>query len=121
MAKLFKRFLLAASILVVAFIAYYGYSFIQFGLGIQDKPEAETPEIQTPLDKDTDNRKPSESEEPTLPEWEGSERVNILLLGGDARDVSAGRTDTILVLSIDPVSKQTSLFYFRRAYSYTIL
>jgi len=47
------------------------------------------------------------------PEWEGTERVNILLLGGDARGVDEGqvaRSDSILVASIDPVSKKAHLF-----------
>lgn len=48
-----------------------------------------------------------------VPEWEGSERVNILLLGGDARDVAEGeiaRSDSILVASFDPVTKKAHLF-----------
>ena len=48
-----------------------------------------------------------------VPEWEGKERVNILLLGGDARDAEEGemaRSDSMIVLSIDPVTKQANLF-----------
>ncbi|CAM4417577.1 LCP family protein [Paenibacillus alkaliterrae] len=48
-----------------------------------------------------------------VPEWEGKERVNILLLGGDARGVDEGqaaRSDSILVASFDPVTKKAHLF-----------
>jgi LCP family protein required for cell wall assembly len=48
-----------------------------------------------------------------IPEWEGKERVNILLLGGDARGVDEGqaaRSDSILVASFDPVTKKAHLF-----------
>ncbi|MBH5318963.1 LCP family protein [Paenibacillus sp. GSMTC-2017] len=48
-----------------------------------------------------------------VPKWEGTERVNIMLLGGDARDAKDGdiaRSDSILVASIDPVTKKGHLF-----------
>lgn len=48
-----------------------------------------------------------------IPEWEGTERVNILLLGGDARGLDEGQTarsDSILVASFDPVTKKAHLF-----------
>jgi LCP family protein required for cell wall assembly len=41
-----------------------------------------------------------------LPRWEGTERVNVLLMGIDQRENEQGpwRTDTMLVLTIDPVT-----------------
>ncbi len=41
-----------------------------------------------------------------LPRWEGTERVNILVMGIDQRENEQGpwRTDTMLVLTLDPVS-----------------
>lgn len=41
-----------------------------------------------------------------LPRWEGTERVNILMMGIDQREHEQGpwRTDTMLVLTIDPVT-----------------
>jgi len=66
---------------------------------------------------DTGNSKtPTEGAEASpvpIPEWEGTERVNILLLGGDARGVDEGqvaRSDSILVASFDPVTKKAHLF-----------
>lgn len=47
-----------------------------------------------------------------VPKWEGKERVNILLLGGDARDAEENemaRSDSMIVVSIDPVTKQANL------------
>ena len=60
-----------------------------------------------------------------LPEWEGTERVNILLMGVDQRDDerAAGvppRSDTMLVLSIDPVAKRAGLVSFPRDLLVTI-
>lgn len=54
-------------------------------------------------------------EEP--PKWEGTERVNILLMGVDARGLQKGeipRSDTMLVASIDPVTKKGYLFSIMR-------
>ncbi|MDQ6422583.1 LCP family protein [Paenibacillus sp. LHD-117] len=48
-----------------------------------------------------------------VPKWEGKERVNILLLGGDAREADENgiaRSDSILVASFDPVTKKAHLF-----------
>ncbi|MHA6482676.1 LCP family protein [Paenibacillus sp. strain BS8-2] len=48
-----------------------------------------------------------------VPKWEGKERVNILLLGGDARDADengVARSDSILVASFDPITKKAHLF-----------
>lgn len=47
------------------------------------------------------------------PAWSGAERVTILVMGLDYRDWSAGegpsRTDTMMLLSIDPVSKTAGM------------
>lgn len=48
-----------------------------------------------------------------VPEWEGKERVNILILGGDAReaqDKDLARSDSMMVASIDPITKEAHLF-----------
>ncbi|WNS41645.1 LCP family protein [Paenibacillus sp. MMS20-IR301] len=51
------------------------------------------------------------------PEWEGTEPVNILLMGVDARGVKKGevpRSDTMLVASLDPVKKKFYVFSILR-------
>jgi LCP family protein required for cell wall assembly len=46
-----------------------------------------------------------------LPEWTGIERVNILLLGIDEREVEEGpwRTDTLILLSLDPATQTAGM------------
>jgi len=47
------------------------------------------------------------------PEWEGSERVNVLLMGGDDRGLrenEVARSDSMLVASFDPATKKIHLF-----------
>lgn len=49
-----------------------------------------------------------EKPEEKPPEWEGTERVNVLLMGGDDRGLREGevpRSDSMLVASIDPQKK----------------
>ncbi|OWA35119.1 transcriptional regulator [Saccharibacillus sp. O16] len=51
------------------------------------------------------------------PKWEGSEPVNILLMGVDARGVKEGeipRSDSMIVASIDPTKKTINLFSIMR-------
>jgi len=52
-----------------------------------------------------------------LPAWSGTERVNILLLGIDKRPdepVEGTRTDTIIVVSLDPVQHSAVMLSFPR-------
>lgn len=53
----------------------------------------------------------------TLPTWTGNERLSILLLGIDERvqwDDEAWRTDTMIVLTLDPVTLQTGMLSIPR-------
>lgn len=51
-----------------------------------------------------------------LPDWQGRERVNILLLGIDYRSGDEGlpRTDTMIVVTVDPVSKSAAMLSLPR-------
>jgi len=51
-----------------------------------------------------------------LPVWEGTERINILVLGIDERENEEGpwRTDTMLVLTIDPLTKSGGMLSIPR-------
>jgi LCP family protein required for cell wall assembly len=51
-----------------------------------------------------------------LPEWSGRERVNFLLLGTDHRDgeTDVPRSDTIIVLTLDPESKTAGILSLPR-------
>jgi LCP family protein required for cell wall assembly len=47
-----------------------------------------------------------------LPDWQGTERINILLLGIDKRDdekIDGTRSDTMILASIDPVTKSAAM------------
>lgn len=51
------------------------------------------------------------------PKWEGSERVNILLLGGDSREMmpdEVPRSDSLLLASFDPATNKAHLFSILR-------
>ena len=53
---------------------------------------------------------------PAPPAWSGSERLNVLVLGIDTRegDASTRNTDTMLVVSIDPVNKTAAMLSIPR-------
>jgi LCP family protein required for cell wall assembly len=52
---------------------------------------------------------------PSLPPWDGKGRLNILAVGVDA---SADNTDTMIVVSIDPQTKQVAMFQVPRDTAY---
>ncbi|BBH22676.1 hypothetical protein Back11_40210 [Paenibacillus baekrokdamisoli] len=55
--------------------------------------------------------KDNPTEKPAV--WEGTERVNILIMGGDNRGLKkseTARSDSMLVASVDPVTKKAHLF-----------
>ena len=51
----------------------------------------------------------------SIPPWDGKTRLNILLIGADQRpNEGTFNTDTLIVVSIDPVSKQVAMFSLPR-------
>jgi LCP family protein required for cell wall assembly len=51
----------------------------------------------------------------TIPPWDGKEQLNILLIGTDQRpNEGTYNTDTLIVVSIDPTSKQVAMFSLPR-------
>jgi len=55
-------------------------------------------------------------QEPSPPEWTGTDRLNVLLLGIDSRDdpSTTKNTDTMIVLSLDPVNKTAAMLSIPR-------
>lgn len=94
-------------VVVAAFAAYYFTAIYNQVDNFQKEGE------QSPFY----NVQPTETKVPEPPKWEGTERVNILLMGVDARGLKKGeipRSDTMLVASLDPVSKKAYLFSILR-------
>lgn len=95
-----KWIILSLTILFIVVIIIYIYSLLNFGMKIHKEPE------EVPLFTLDGKVEPFEFQ---IPEWEGKDRVNLLLLGLDGRDKDFGNTDTMMVVSIDPEMKQLHL------------
>ena len=122
---------LAAVCLVMAgahvVVAEYGGGAQAYISCIYD-PNCDTPGSQTPNPSQgpisTDSPTPTLSLPPVgtalpsvspVPTWNGTDRLNILLLGVDQRSGdSTFNTDTMIVVSIDPVTKNVALFSLPR-------
>ncbi|MGW8823015.1 LCP family protein [Paenibacillus lautus] len=103
--KWFKYAMLLLSVGILGIISYYTYAIIQFSNQISTASNPVKP---------TGSTGAAQEEVIEIPKWEGKERVNILLIGGDSRGDDAGRSDTMLVASIDPVTKSAHLFSILR-------
>jgi LCP family protein required for cell wall assembly len=61
---------------------------------------------------------PAQQLAPLLTEWDGTSRVNILIMGLDARDWEAGngppRTDSMMLFTYDPVTKTAGMLSIPR-------
>lgn len=100
--KTWKWILISFLVIIVAVVGYAIY----WSVGVYNALD----NFKDPVVEATPN---GTSETPIpVPEWEGTERVNILLLGGDARGLDEGekaRSDSIMVASFDPVTKKAHL------------
>ncbi len=92
---------LTLALAVTGVIVYYGYSIVHFANSISTASSASSTSS-----SDSNNKPSSDTPSVVIPKWDGQERVNILLLGGDSRGDDAGRSDSVMVASIDPVSKR---------------
>jgi len=81
------------------------------GLAIHEETTSDTGEIIPPVSGDVYNYQAPSA-------WDGSSRVNILIMGLDARDWETGqgapRTDTMMVLTYDPVTKTAGMLSIPR-------
>ncbi|WP_051331017.1 LCP family protein [Aneurinibacillus terranovensis] len=90
--KVFLTVLTVLILSVAGMAGYYAYSFYSFTSKVKQPATASS-----------------------LPEWTGKDRVNVMLLGVDKRDgEQSTRSDSILLASIDPVTKNTELFSILR-------
>ncbi|SFM12069.1 transcriptional attenuator, LytR family [Paenibacillus sp. 1_12] len=108
-----KWSLLAISLLLLCGVGYYTYAFLNFANHIQSKPGSGNKPLGTLSTQST-----SKNVETYLPpKWEGNQRVNVLLLGGDSRGMKQNevpRSDSLIVASIDPITKKAHLFSIMR-------
>jgi LCP family protein required for cell wall assembly len=107
MKKFMKILLISVPVLIIGFVSYYIIS-IYNSLDNFSKPPEESRFQQF-------EKVAQKEEEP--PKWTGRERVNILLLGGDERGLRPNeipRSDTMMLVSIDPTTKEVSLFSILR-------
>jgi len=51
---------------------------------------------------------------PEIPSWDGTERITILLLGVDRREDEPSRSDTMILVNIDPVAKEAGMLAIPR-------
>lgn len=103
--KAIKWTLISFLIIAIAMIGYYGYGILHFAN-----------KIKQPI-TGTGGGKTATSPEEQPPKWEGKQRVNILLLGGDSRGMKKTelpRSDSIMVASMDPITKKAYLFSILR-------
>jgi LCP family protein required for cell wall assembly len=81
------------------------------GLAVQEGTTSETGEVIPPVIDDIYNYQAPAA-------WDGASRVNILVMGLDARDWEAGqgapRSDTMMVLTFDPVTRTAGMLSIPR-------
>ncbi|TVX88376.1 LCP family protein [Paenibacillus agilis] len=102
-----KWILLGVLIVIFATASLYTWSLYRSLDGLNKPPDSSL------LPKPKDPAQPIY----TPPKWEGTERVNILLLGADSRGIETGevpRSDTMLIASVDPITKQATLMSLLR-------
>jgi polyisoprenyl-teichoic acid--peptidoglycan teichoic acid transferase len=85
---------------------------------------SESPGVSGPVSAPNGTPTPTVTEPPvqgsalpnvSIPPWDGKERLNILLIGTDQRPKEGTyNTDTLIVVSIDPVTKQVAMFSLPR-------
>ena len=125
---------MATSHLVVARYDKFGMDLVDRGCdGIfigadsaQDCPDQADPSVDPstkpshdaavdPTDSPTPEASPIGSAVPNVPiaPWDGKERLNVLLIGADEQG-GGHNTDTLIVVSIDPVTKKVAMFSLPR-------
>ncbi|MBO9608938.1 MAG: LCP family protein [Paenibacillaceae bacterium] len=104
---------LSILVAVFGFGGYYAYSIYNSISHFQKKPgESLFPSFTPQLTGMSSTETPAPP-----PKWEGKERVNVLLMGGDSRGLAKNevpRSDTLMVASIDPSTKKATLMSILR-------
>ena len=102
---------LVLGVVCIALVAFYGAAYRG------SAPWAGAfAKVFAPLANNPTTGPPLTSQESPPPGWTGTDRLNVLLLGVDSRDESAPtqNTDTMIVLSLDPVNKTAAMLSIPR-------
>lgn len=113
--KIFKRTMLLIVMLLLVVAGYYTYAFYSFANNISHNSDTKDGKGSGTISSLPNNVKDADKYIP--PKWESKQRVNILLLGGDSRGMVKNelpRSDSIMLASIDPVTKKAHLFSILR-------
>ncbi|ANY72975.1 LCP family protein [Paenibacillus ihbetae] len=105
-----KTIIWSICVVLAAVVAYGTYYAVSFYDGLQSLNKSGESSPFREIEK-------VDAKAPAPPEWEGTEPVNILLMGVDARGFEEGeipRSDSMMVASIDPVKKKMYLFSILR-------
>lgn len=92
---------------ILAIVIYYGYAFVSFSQEVQKTKIV--PHAPSAIDTGADK--------PGIPVWGGSERVNLLLMGVDRREMRPNempRSDSMMLVSIDTAAKTFTQFSILR-------
>jgi LCP family protein required for cell wall assembly len=120
--------LIAIGAVIIFLLVGYGLADYVYGLSyvFGARGESETVRLtlepgSTPVATDGATQVPDFDDVPApdLPEWDGSSRVTVLVMGLDYRDWSGKenehyRTDTMMLLTIDPVTKTAGVLSIPR-------
>lgn len=112
--SIFRTAIITIVVLTLGVVGYYGYSIYHFAQDSEEDSLFAQFSAQENSSGDTDQPK---KDEYVPPKWEGKDRVNILLMGGDSRGLAKNevpRTDTMMIVSIDPVTKKAHLLSLLR-------
>ncbi len=84
-------------------------------VGAEPSPGPSSSAAVPPTSSPTAGAGPSDAPAASIPPWDGTERLDILLIGTDQRPSEATfNTDTLIVVSIDPLTNQVAMFSLPR-------
>ncbi len=119
--------LVGAFLVIVGLLSYLTYNAVRDfvtsfdiaglpGVAIQESTPQPGQEDNGPVTESTTPLQSSDG--PVPPEWDGAKRVSLLVMGLDFRDWSEGdgppRTDTMLLLTIDPLTRTAGMLSIPR-------
>jgi LCP family protein required for cell wall assembly len=101
-------FAFSATLVIASYLVYARVREFFAGQQMVTLADSSVPFLATP--------EPNVTPLPELPRWNGYERVNVLLLGIDQRESEEGpwRTDTMLLLTLDPVTMSAGMLSIPR-------